>query len=398
VEKTSPGSDPVSARYTIGIMKTPIEGRLAEDFSRNVDAAAAIVDRVLVEELDIEVRVFDFVGPPLVPAATTYSPFEFVRLGLTEKVERRIQFLLVVSEATFSTAEISYAFAFPSRVMNIAILSTNRLSPELLGEESSPERTSQRLAGLMLHTLGHLLNLEHHTDPTNAMYDFLSVEDLERMTTLTEGQIKHIQRTLPVEARDAVEEGSRTAFVIRQIVKNGSTILRALIRANPFYLLTHLPTMVTAALSVIIVLFFSSEMWDVASTVEFVQLAAFSLIALTAATGVLYRAFAFGTVLTRGRQLTESIIVTAVMTVLSFLSTMILLYVLFLGVIYLGTIIIFPRRLMSTWPTVDPAVRVVDHVKLSMFLAAIGMLAGSLGGRVESSEIVRHILFMDEET
>lgn len=36
---------------------------------------------------------------------------------------------------------------------------------------------------------------------------------------------------------------------------------------------------------------------------------------------------------------------------------------------------------METRPTVDPAVRALDHVKLSLFVAALGMLAGSLGGR-----------------
>jgi hypothetical protein len=53
---------------------------------------------------------------------------------------------------------------------------------------------------------------------------------------------------------------------------------------------------------------------------------------------------------------------------------------------------------METWPTVDPAVRVIDHVKLSMFLAAVGILAGSLGGRADSQQLVRYVLFLNEET
>lgn len=282
--------------------------------------------------------------------------------------------------------------------MNIGILSTNRLSPQFWGEDASPERTSLRLAGLMLHTVGHLLNLEHHDDPTNAMYDFASVEDLERMEELTPTQHDHIRQTLPVEARDAVQTEGRIGFILRQIADDWPAIVQAVIRANPFQLLTHLPTMITAAFSVIIVLFFTAEIWDVASTVELGQLGVFSGIALAAATIVLYRAFAFGAVLTRRKRLAESIVVTAAATLLSLLVTVILLYGIFLGVTYLGTVIIFPRRLMSTWPTVDPAVRVIDHVKLSMFLAAVGVLAGSLGGRVDSSQLVRYVLFLDEET
>jgi hypothetical protein len=398
VEKTSPSNDTSSARYTIGVMTTPVEGEASSDFVHTVDAAAEILSTVLSEELNVEVKVFEFVGPHLVSTAPTYSPFDFLRLGLTEKLERQIPFLLVVSEVTLAATRVSYALAFPSRVMNIGILSMNRLSPKFWGEPAAPERTSRRLAGLMLHTVGHLLNLEHHPGPTNAMYDFTSIEDLERMEELTPAQQEHIRRTLPVEARDAVQGESRLVFTIRNIVKNWPAILQAVIRANPLHLLTELPTMMTAAFSVIIVLFFTAEIWDVASTVELGQLVVFSVIALIAGTIVLYRAFAFGAVLTRRKRMVESIVVTTTATLLSLLGTMVLLYILFLGVAYLGTVIIFPRRLMSTWPTVDPAVRVIDHVKLSMFLAAVGVLSGSLGGRADSGQLVRYILFLDEET
>ena len=58
----------------------------------------------------------------------------------------------------------------------------------------------------------------------------------------------------------------------------------------------------------------------------------------------------------------------------------------------------FPRKLMGTWPTVDPAVRTADHIKLSLFVASVATLAGSLGGRADSRDLVRGVLFVDEET
>jgi hypothetical protein len=398
MKKTTSQESSPSARYVIGVMETPVDGKASPEFAQIVDAAVSILREALAEELDIEVKVFEFVGPHLAPAATTYSPFDFLRLGLAEKLERQIPFLLVISEAALSATTVSYALAFPSRVMNVAILSTNRLSPAFWGDKPSPERTSRRLAGLMMHTVGHLLNLSHHDDPANAMYDFASVEDLEQMEALTPAQHEHIRRTLPVEARDAIQNGARLPFIVQHIWEDWPAILQAVIRANPLHLVTQLPTMLTAAFSVIIVLFFTAEIWDVASTVELGQLGIFSGISLVAATLVLYRAFAFGAVLTRRKRLAESIVVTTAATLLSLLVTMLLLYMIFLIVSYAGTVIIFPRRLMSTWPTVDPAVRVIDHVKLSMFLAAVGVLAGSLGGRVDSSQLVRYVLFLDEET
>jgi hypothetical protein len=379
-------------------MKTPVEGESSEDFARTVDAAVKNLKGVLAEELGLEIRVFEFAGPHLVPTAGTYSPFDFLRLGLTEKLERQLPFLLVICEVDLAAPTLSYALAFPSRLMNIGILSTNRLSPAFWGDEPAPEKTSQRLTGLMLHSVGHLLNLNHHPEPTNAMYDFTSVEDLERMVEVTPQQREEMQRILPREARDAVEDDNRLRFILRQVVQDWHVIVQTVIRANPFKLLGQLPTMLTAAFSVIIVLFFSSEIWDVASTVELGQLVIFSVMALAAATVVLYRAFAFAAVLTRRKRIAESIVVTTASALLSLLATMVVLYGIFFLVVYVSTVLIFPRRLMSTWPTVDPATRVIDHVKLSLFVAAVGLLAGSLGGRADSTQLVRYVLFLDEET
>ena len=160
--------------------------------------------------------------------------------------------------------------------------------------------------------------------------------------------------------------------------------------------MTRLPTMITAALSVILVLFFSAEVWDVGSTVELYQLAILSLIAVGTATVVLYRLFAFSGVLTRGRVLAESTVVT-IPPPRERLPHHAALFLCFTGLAYLGAITVFPRKLMETWPTVDPAVRTLDHVKLGTLIAALGVLAGSLGGRAEE-DLVRTVLFIDEET
>jgi hypothetical protein len=392
------GEEVPAGTFVVGVMGTAVEGKLPSDFRKVIDRAAEIMRSTLLEEKGLEIRVYNFEGPNLVPQAASFSPFDFLRLGISEKIERRIPFLLIVSDVNFSTTSISYAHAFPSRLMNIGILSLKRLSPSYWGEKADPEITTRRLAGLMLHTFGHLLNLSHHPDPDNVMYDFVSVEDLEKMQVLLPEQLAKIRRTLPEESRDAVQVKRRLPFVINRIIKNTPAILRAVIRANPFRLVTYLPTMMAAAFSVIIALFFSAEIWDVASTIEVGQMVLFSGIALVSASSVLYRSFALGSVLTRRKQVVESTIVTTAATMLSLILTMVLLYGLFLGVTYLSTVVIFPRRLMVTWPTVDPAVRVIDHLKLSMFLASVGTLAGSLGGRADSSRLIRSVLFLDEET
>jgi hypothetical protein len=144
-----------------------------------------------------------------------------------------------------------------------------------------------------------------------------------------------------------------------------------------------------------IVIFFSAEIWDVGSTVELYQFGLFSLAAIVIATLVVYRAYPLRTVATRTRRVSESLVVTNTATLLTLFLTMLVLYTAFWVLTYLGILLFFPRTLMETWPTVDPAVRTLDHVKISTFIAAMGTLVGSLGGRVDNQGVMRKILFLD---
>ena len=381
-------------------MQTVVEATDDAAFQRLVTGAVERFEKHLSGELGLRVDVSTFEGPHLTPNAGAYAPLDFLRIGLGEKIERGVHFLLIVTEVDLSASTLSFALALPSQLTNVGVISTKRLSPGFWGEDEDPDRTADRLTALMLHTLGHLLNLPHSDDEANVMFDFGTVETLDGMHTVTPAQREQIVRNLPVEARDRVSKRGRGrwSFILRSLAVNARGILAAVWRANPFRLLGRLPTMLTAALSVVIVLFFSPEMWDVASTVDLYQLVLFALLAVLGATFALYRAFAFGAVLGRDRLLSESAVVTEAATILSLFLTMALLYALFVGVLYTGIVTIFPRKLMETWPTVDPAIRVIDHVKLSLFIGGLGVLAGSLGGRADSRDLVRGVLFLDEES
>lgn len=389
-----------AAKYVVGVMRTVVEATDDAPFFALVDAAIERVEKDLSDDLGLRIDVFAFEGPHLTPDAGAYAPLDFLRIGLGEKIERGINFLLIVTEVDLAASTLSFALALPSQLTNVGVISTKRLDPAFWGEDADPDRTADRLAALMLHTLGHLLNLRHHPDATNVMFDFGDVEALDQMHAVTPAQREQIVRNLPVEARERVsrEGRGRWSFVARALALNLRGIGAAVVRANPFRLLARLPTMLTAALSVVIVLFFSPEMWDVASTVDFYQLVLFAFLAVSGATFALYRTFAFGAVLGRDRLLSESAVVTEAATVLSLFLTVALLYVVFAGALYTGIVTIFPQKLMETWPTVDPAVRTLDHVKLALFIGGLGVLAGSLGGRADSRDLVRGVLFVDEES
>jgi hypothetical protein len=378
-------------------MTMDVEGKASARFRRQVEAATEAFERAITDALGVRVDLLTFEGPHLTPAAGAYAPLDFLQIGLAEKLERGVHFLLIVTEVDLTATTLSYTLALPSQLTNVAVVSTKRLDPAFWGDADDEDLAVRRLTALLLHSFGHLLNLGHTDAPGNAMHDVAGVDGLEAMTAFSDAQREEMRRALPREAHERSARRRHVAFVLETLVRDAPSIVAAVARANPFRLVTRLPTMIAAALSVLIVVFFSPEMWDVASTVDLYQMAGFAAVALAAATVVLYRAFAFGGVLGRGRVLAESTVVTGAATALSLLLTMLVVFGVFAALTYLGIVTLFPRQLMETWPTVDPAVRTLDHVKLSLFVASLGVLAGSLGGRADSKDLVRGVLFVDEE-
>lgn len=384
--------------FTLGVMTMEVEGRSSERFAAVVAHAVSLLDAALASEPRLRTRTMAFEGAHLTPGAGVYAPLDFLEIGLAEKLERRLPFLLIVTEVDLASSSLAYALALPSQLTNIAVLSTRRLDPAFWGDAPNPERMAARLAALMLHCFGHLNGLSHASDPANAMYLIEGVEDLDAMTALDADQIARIGRSLPREARERSARTGRLRFALAILAADAGAILRAVARANPFRLLATMPTMLAAALSVIVVLLFSAETWDVAASVSIAQIATFSVMCLASAAFVLYRAFAFDALLGRDRRITESGIVTMAATILSLLLTLMLMFALFGGLMYLGILTVFPERLMATWPGDGEATTALDHLKLSLFLAAMGVLAGSLGGRSDSRDLVRGVLFITEET
>ena len=388
-------------RYSIGVMTMEAEGRDTEVFERVTRAATEALDRELAKALGVRVELQKFSGPHLVPAGGAYAPLDFLRIGMAEKLERDAHFLLIVTEVDLAATSLSYTLALPSQLTNVAVVSTKRLRPGFWGEPPDERLVVDRLTTLLLHCFGHLLNLGHDPDPTNAMHDAEGVEALAAMREFTATQRAEMLRVLPHEAHERTVHGGRLdrlRFTGATLWRDRGSITRAVRRANPLRLLGRLPTMITAAASVLLVIFFSPEPWDVGSTVELWQLLVFSVFAVLGATAVLYRSFSLGGVVGRGRVLAESSVVTAAAVALSLALTMALLFGMFVMVSYLSAWSFFPRKLMETWPTVDPATRPLDHLKLSLFVAGLSLLAGSLGGAADRRDLVRGVLFLDEET
>jgi hypothetical protein len=113
---------------------------------------------------------------------------------------------------------------------------------------------------------------------------------------------------------------------------------------------------------------------------------------------VLYRSFGFGTLLDRERLVSESTVVVQTTTFLAVMLTVLAIFLVFFLLTFLAAVTIFPRELMAEWASTGAADDALDHAKLSLFLASMAVLTGSLGGRSDSKRLVRTVLFLDEGT
>ena len=193
----SPAVPGAAEQFVVGVMRMEVEGRDSDRFLGQVEAATVALDRAVTTALGLRVELLSFEGPHLTPVAGAYAPLDFHQIGLTEKLERGVHFLLIVTEVDLSASTLSYTLALSSQLTNVAVVSTKRLDPAFWGDDHDDDLALRRLTALLLHALGHLLNLPHEEDPANVMHDFAGVDDLAAMERLTDSQRIQMKQALP---------------------------------------------------------------------------------------------------------------------------------------------------------------------------------------------------------
>ena len=387
-----------SEPIVVGIMKMDVAGQDARRLTDLTHRATEQFRRVVERAPHLRVTSLAFDGPPLTPNDKGYPALDFVQLGINERTERRLAFLLIVTEVEIAAASLSYLLALPSQLTNVAILSTRRLADYGAAEADDTGLMADRLGTLMLHCFGRLLNLPYAADRTNYLARIEVPADLDAMDRFTEEQYQRMAATLPEEANDRYSGQNRLGFVLSQLARNLPRIIRGALRANPLRIATKLPTMIATALSAIVLLVFGAETWDFAAAVSPGQLAFFVLASFLTATFVLYRAFSFHLVATRQGNIAESSVVTAGATYLALVLTLCCHFVFFGLAMYTVVLFVFPDPLMSTWTSARDGSTTAAHLRLVIFLAAVGILSGSLGGSADSRSVVRNVLFAVDET
>ena len=332
---------------------------------------------------------------------------ELLDLGVAERDLHRWDVALVFTDDDLTAYAKPFAIAAPSRALSVAVISTARLDPDAVGETDEATRVdvlARRLEALVLHLLGHLLDVPHSDEPGDFMYDVKHVADLDRMKGYGLVAAEVLARELLEVGDDRLEEEDRqlarrpVRFYLRAVTLNYDDVWRAVLRIKPWQFPLRLSRLTTAAISTLFVLMMTAEAWDLGMAQPGWRVWLLSLATLAGASAYIVRRQ--NLIVRRGRGLSEQRAVgnTAIVlaVTLGMLTTYALLFVVVLGV---GATF-YPAGLVETWAASVDAGRIgpAHYLALAGFVAALGIVIGSLGASFESQTYFRHVALVDEET
>lgn len=328
--------------------------------------------------------------------------------GMTEREARHWDFAIVVTGTDLISHYKPYALGAPSRSVNVGILSTLRLDPQVAHHAASAEERisvmAHRISALVLHLLGHLNGLSHHEDPCDSMYDLQTVDNLDHMTDFTTAHKQRLTRTFHEVADLRLEEEAPIAqahpvwFYLRGIKIGWRDILSAILRARPWEFPFRLSRLTAAGLSALLVLLVTAEVWEVGIRQPIGRVASLSLLALLLTSIYILKR---QRLLTRRQMgpLSEQMVVAHIAVAVVVLVGLLTTFGLFLGGALLFASTLFQRQVVADWAvSLQGDIHLMHYVVLAGFVASLGLLIGALGASFEQQHYFRHITYIDEET
>jgi hypothetical protein len=254
-----------------------------------------------------------------------------------------------------------------------------------------------------LHLFGHLNGLSHYNDAHSYMYDLATVNDLDHMTHFTAAQAERLTANL-YEVADLRLEEEPTArphplwFYARGVWIGRDDILSAILRAKPWEFPFRLSRLTTAAISALLILLVTAEVWDVGMSQSTNLVIGLSLCTLLLTSVYILKRQQL-LMRREGGRLSEQTVVTNVAITAVVLLGMLTTY----GLLFIGTLIcrllLFRHQVVAGWVvSLDDDIQVVHYVILAAFVAPLGLLIGALGASFEQHYYFRHITYIDEET
>jgi hypothetical protein len=328
--------------------------------------------------------------------------------GVTEREAKHWDFAFILTDADLISHYKPYALGAPARSVNVALMSTARLDPQAAQTTVTTEERCQtmtrRLCALALHLFGHLNGLSHVDEDTHAyMYDLETVTDLDQMTYFTAPHIERLTTILHEVADPRLEEEptGKTRllwFYVRGIWIGRDDIVNAILRAKPWEFPFRLSRLTTAAISALLILLMTAEVWDVGMTQSAGVVMGLSLFALMLTSAYILKRQRL-LMRRKAGALSEQSVVTnmsiATVVLLGMLTTYGLLFISALGC----SVLLFHRQVIVGWAAaLSGNIQATHYIIFAAFVASLGLVIGALGASFEQHYYFRHITYIDEET
>ncbi|MDX1661532.1 MAG: hypothetical protein R3326_07055 [Gemmatimonadota bacterium] len=338
-----------------------------EVWSRFVEPLAESVREALDERTSAR-WIIEIEEPARLPDDDPRSPSDFLDQATLRMAEAGYDLVIVLTNVALVSRRTRVEPILTSPISRIGALSTRGLTGTRSGQATrsldGPE-VVEDARGLVLEVVRRLFE----TDDLASAADRFPEEELRRAGPI-EGLVFHL----------------RSAF------SHASLVARTLGRNRAPLMALSLPTLSTAAVAPALILVFSAETWDVGFGMESWTAAAFAALSVVAATIYLARVQDLFFPRRERRVVNEHLAVVNVTVLLTLLLMMIGLFLLVGGLMLGIQILIFPSRLMETWPTLAvETIGASDHVRLACFISTVAVTTGALGGGLESRTVLRHL-------
>lgn len=331
-------------------------------------------------------------------------PADFLDEASLRMVEGPFDMVVVITDVALYSRRHAVVAGLASPVSRVIVISTRKL---LMTPRGKPVRTLDsdavrwNAAALLLHLIGHLLDLAHSGPEGGVMSPFAFDEmltDLPRFNERQQRRLEHLARHAPEPELMGAGALRTFFFHLTSGARHAGHILRALWRNRAPLLPLSLPSLATAAVAPTFLLVFTAEIWDVGLNMTNRVTLTFTLLSLFAAVWYLTGVQNLFYPRKEKRVITEHMAVVNVVIFLTILLASIGLFVMVALLMLFIEFYIFPAGLISTWPTLeDPVVTTGDKIRLAAFISTIGVLTGALAGGLESRTVIRHLaLFLDE--
>ncbi len=382
-----------------------------------------------------------------------YSPYEplpplpLLEFGVHEKLARRWDFAVVLVPNELIPQSRTYTLGVPSSALEVAVLSTARLLPNMFApgetiqrsqlqksvepEEPDAEATSEQtanqrnrhqqasglqdhqqpgaaardgddldpairgMAALALHLLGHVWGVEHETSgPMNPPEDHL---DLSPMPFPADQHTAIAERLAEVADARLEEQPRRwrlLSFYWRTFWTDPRGIWTDVVGYKPWRLPFRMGRLTAAAAVSVVFLLLGAESWEVGTNQSLLNLGVGMWVAVLGTTLFLFWGQNLGEV-ARSAGWREQLIRTRIVVFFTLFIGMAALWIVLFAVSFLAASAV-PTTVPASWLGTTPHAGLL--LRQAAFMATLGVFGGALGGNLEDEDVVKAQLFYDEET